>query len=115
MTQERAKQLLPCIQAFAEGKQIQYLIDDVWQDVSWPEWNDTTHYRIKPEFKKRLMTRNEILYFILTTPAVVVRYACGRGDFPQAFDYEANINLYEWAMISKNGTICEWHKFEVEE
>lgn len=53
MTRERAKELLPFIQAYAEGKVIQ------WRDATgkWgnhtdagyqPVWADTVEYRIRP-------------------------------------------------------------------
>lgn len=53
MTRERAKELLPVIQAYAEGKAIQArLVPERWQDYSGddpdfqnPEWL----WRIKPE------------------------------------------------------------------
>jgi hypothetical protein len=58
MNREQAKQLLPIIQAFAEGKTIQYRHGDVdWVDVapySVLDFNDdTSKYRIKPESKYR--------------------------------------------------------------
>lgn len=55
MTREGAKELLPIIQAFAEGKTIQYKSCCGWEDV-----NDSVlfvgqpyEYRIKPETKYR--------------------------------------------------------------
>ena len=56
---ERAKELLPIIQAFAEGKKIELaLFDDdgaisEWSDVHFPKWLDNHIYRIKPEPKYR--------------------------------------------------------------
>ena len=59
MTREEAKELLPIIQAFAEGKTIQVKITD----DRWTDWKDKTdglnfnsgpqNYRIKPEPKYR--------------------------------------------------------------
>lgn len=52
MNRERAKELLPIIQAFAEGKGIQTrnkLTD--WLDVNQPSWVEHQEYRIKPEPK----------------------------------------------------------------
>jgi hypothetical protein len=51
MTPERAKELLPIIQAFAEGKTIEcnHYIDNIWVSVSNPSWVEGCHYRIKPE------------------------------------------------------------------
>ena len=57
MTREEAKQLLPIIQAFAEGKTIQVRINN---DSSWTDLLDTKleicnlyEYRIQPEPKYR--------------------------------------------------------------
>lgn len=54
MTREEAKELLPIIQAWAEGKNIQYLSDGEWRDINQA---DVTcypdKYRIKPEPKYR--------------------------------------------------------------
>jgi hypothetical protein len=53
MTRERAKELLPIIQAFIEGKTIQYKRKDVWEDCFYQTdicfEHSSTNYRIKPE------------------------------------------------------------------
>ena len=51
MTREEAKELLPVIQAFAEGKTIEYYDynDDDWIETSTPIWQVGVKYRIKPE------------------------------------------------------------------
>lgn len=50
MTREKAKALVPFIQAFAEGKTIQVQIGSGWDDVNDPNFNnDPAIYRIKPE------------------------------------------------------------------
>ena len=54
MTREEAKELLPIIQAFAEGKNIQYKDDmDRWVDIKNPSFKSFFEYRIKPEPKYR--------------------------------------------------------------
>ena len=59
MTREQAKELLPIIQAYAEGKTIQYRrsAEGKWEDVTFGEnlsFIDTSsNYRIKPEPKYR--------------------------------------------------------------
>ena len=55
MDRERAKELLPIIQAFAEGKKIECSVkgDDAWSDTFHPTWIDSRDYRIKPEPKYR--------------------------------------------------------------
>ena len=56
MTREEAKELLPIIQAFAEGKVIQFKssITNEWRDFNEPAFNGLPdNYRIKPEPKYR--------------------------------------------------------------
>lgn len=59
MDRERAKELLPIIQAFAEGKKVEMALFDndgaisEWADVHFPKWLDNHIYRIKPEPKYR--------------------------------------------------------------
>ena len=55
MTRKEAKELLPVIQAFAEGKKIEYYDDndDEWIETSTPVWQVGVKYRIKPELKYR--------------------------------------------------------------
>lgn len=52
MNREEAKKLLPIIQAFAEGKTVQYKnYEGKWEDTPDPEWYSGDKYRIKPEPK----------------------------------------------------------------
>lgn len=54
MTREEAKELLPIIQAYAEGKTIQYFDKDLnWQDFDDHSFSGCISYRIKPEPKYR--------------------------------------------------------------
>lgn len=57
MTREEAKELLPIIQAYAEGKTIQQRIqvgdEDEWVDDNLPLVIIPSTYRIKPEVKYR--------------------------------------------------------------
>lgn len=56
MDAQRAKELLPIIQAFADGKQIQFKSvcknKWEWKDVEDPQWFDRNEYRVKPEPKE---------------------------------------------------------------
>ena len=51
MTRDEAKKLLPVIQAYVEGKEIQVRErdDNTWFDVCNPSFNPTDEYCIKPE------------------------------------------------------------------
>ena len=53
MTREEAKELLPIIQAFADGKTIQVWYNDTWQDDEYPSFVELNLFRIKPEPKYR--------------------------------------------------------------
>ena len=56
MNRNRCKELLPIMQAFAEGKTIQCkdVEDDDWKDIKYPTFNDAyVNYRIKPEEEYR--------------------------------------------------------------
>ena len=60
MTRKEAKELLPIIQAFAEGKTIQYEASDGWIDLDrLVALSDTSKYRIKPEPKYRPFKNQE--------------------------------------------------------
>ena len=62
MTREEAKEYLPIMQAFAEGKQIQYLDDHgFWNDIKTCVSFDynISCYRIKPEIKYRPFKNQE--------------------------------------------------------
>lgn len=58
MTRGEAKELLPVIQAFAEGKKIEYY-DDEWIETSTPVWQVGVKYRIKPEPKYKPFKNQE--------------------------------------------------------
>ena len=54
MNREQAKELLPIIQAFAEGKTVQYKTEIEWIQTNVPTFNPYLwEYRIKPEPKYR--------------------------------------------------------------
>lgn len=54
MTREEAKELLPIVQAYAEGKTIQLLDGSKWLDVYETDFHESpVKYRIKPEPKYR--------------------------------------------------------------
>ena len=53
MTREEVKELLPIIQAFADGKTIQLFTNGIWEDAKNPTFESGAVYRIKPEPKYR--------------------------------------------------------------
>lgn len=67
MTREEAKELLPIIHAWAEGKNIQFLSDGEWHDINQADLTCyPDKYRIKPEPKYRpFKTKEECLQEML--------------------------------------------------
>lgn len=60
MTREEAKKFLSIIEAWAEGKMIQYKFVDGWRDANIePLLGDISKYRIKPEQKYRAFKTQE--------------------------------------------------------
>ena len=53
MAREEAKELLPIIQAFAEGKTIQDWINDTWKDKEYTSFGELSQSPIKPQPKYR--------------------------------------------------------------
>ena len=50
MNREKASELLPIIQAFADGKDIQcHQMNDTWKTIETPQFNEIAEYRVKPE------------------------------------------------------------------
>ena len=49
MTREEAKELLPIMQAFADGKTIQLFTNGIWEGAENPSFEELSRYRIKPE------------------------------------------------------------------
>lgn len=55
MNRQEAKELLPIIQAFAEGKTIEFRTNSIskWIETTTPKFDLLHEYRIKPEPKYR--------------------------------------------------------------
>lgn len=55
MTREETAERIKIMQAYVDGKRIQYAEDDtdVWHNIDEPDWHSDYEYRIKPEPKYR--------------------------------------------------------------
>lgn len=55
MTREETAERIKIMQAYVDGKRIQYAEDDtdVWHNIDEPDWYSNYDYRIKPEPKYR--------------------------------------------------------------
>ena len=85
MNRDRAKKLLPIMQAFAEGKDIQYHDHKDGWVTDDPEFHEDLEYRIKPE--------PEVIYF--NKKKLGERFSYGyhneiraRMDAQAGYDYE---------------------------
>ncbi|WQZ00909.1 hypothetical protein [Stenotrophomonas phage StenR_269] len=91
MNREQAKQLLPLITAFAEGKEIQFrnYPQGMWHPSVEPGWNGDVEYRIKPE------------------PVVVEKWAAIRHQDGNLFmfDSEKDANIFAKSYISATYTV----------
>ena len=59
MTREEAKELLPIIKAFAEGKSVQFNDEGNWYKTENPAFASGTMYRIEPQPKYRPFKNQE--------------------------------------------------------
>ena len=60
MTREEAKELLPILKAFAEGKAIEFrTIEGTWEELPDPLFQNPYKYRIKPEPRYRPFKNQE--------------------------------------------------------
>jgi len=75
-----------------------------------------TYWSIKPEPKKRLMTREEAMGFCLHTPGIVVRIDVGVWSLPKSFVFSVSTSRYDWAIMDIHGRVIDGpHTFEVED
>lgn len=55
MTREQTAERIKVMQAYVDGKKIQWAYDstDIWFDTGYPQWKPDIDYRIKPEPKSQ--------------------------------------------------------------
>lgn len=60
MNREQAKRLLPIIQAFADGEDVQseVICENGWADISYPDFDPVYKWRIKPKPLERWLVVN---------------------------------------------------------
>ena len=116
MTREEVKAKLPIIEAFAEGKTIQFYEDGKWFDIYETDFNySTDKYRIKPEPKYRPfksqeecwqeMQKHQPFGWVKEKVSVMLYLINGISDMSIVImeditSFEEAINIYEF----KDGT-----------
>ena len=104
MTREEAKELLPIIQAFAEGKAIQFKTKYVdWIETDCPTWVKQSQYRIKPEPKYRPFKSQEECWNEMLK----------HQPFGWVRSKKCNALLWNVTSINKDDItiICDYYKF----
>lgn len=120
MTRERARELLPIMKAYSEGKDLQckhktHSPDIPWENALYPTFSSDLIYRVKPEpkyipftFEDRDMFKDRWIYskeygnltkIIHIEDDSVRSVTIGTGD---AFSYSELLNLYTF----EDGTPC---------
>lgn len=78
-SQEQTKQMIEVMQAFADGKAIQYCLRDreeIWGDIKEPLWAwESSDYRVKPEA--------ELTHNFKTGDEVILKCSCKGGALTQ--------------------------------
>ena len=104
MTREALSKHWNVIQAFKEGKQIQYndSVPQIWQDTTDPQFKLAVEYRVKPEATKRIPTIEEVEQWFLDN---------------KVFRYKNTDNLARINKISKGSfePICITHWISIKE
>lgn len=102
LSREELKLLLPIMQAFVEGKEVQvkdpYKIDGKWVDTPNPSWDRDLAYRIKPEVLKV----ESYAVVLADTGTVVALYYSERDA--NLYISNCTINHKNWAVIKLEGT-----------
>lgn len=126
MTREKAKKLLPIIEAYAGGKTIQHFIAGDWHDIEDCDFSyEAENYRIKPRIKKVPMTYEDFLkieeqiwikYLAQNESSIVITISNNGFRFADVYNsirfftfIEAHERGFKWSTDRVN-----WRKFEKE-
>lgn len=125
MNREEAKERAEIMIAYANGAKIEFFsrLHNGWTEVlGEPTFDVSDTYRIKPELKKRLMTREEAIYLSTTTLGMVILFLNDNSPMMRPAQFVewsssqvANMDYARWAIINKSGEPVDgWNTFEVE-
>ena len=118
MNKERAKELLPIIEAFVNGKVIEYLFVGEWRVATCPDWTPGVKYRIRQEpklvpftFEDNLLFRDKWIQYkngyknpkykiIIYDEFKITIIGCNRNSFD--YTYEKFMQVFEF----EDGSPC---------
>lgn len=107
MTREEAKELLPIIKAYSEGKEIEYKDYGKWGVLGNPLFNDEPNkYRIKPETKYRPFKDAEECFNEMGKhqPFGYIKYKDRNSYFPISFGDNSDFDYLLENRIFADGT-----------
>jgi hypothetical protein len=126
MTREEAKQLLPVIQAYAEGEEVQYYYKngEKWCGIEEPSFNPNTKWRIKPEPKYRPFENakecwNEMLkhqpfgWIKVKDQEIYLQTLSVDNEGVMLCDYEENTILYDYNYAATLFTFIDDKPFSI--
>ena len=107
ITRENAKELLPIIKAYSEGKKIQFFDDEKWVDREILSFDSEFHrYRIKPEPKYRPFKDAEECFNEMGKhqPFGYIKYKDRNSYFPISFGDNSDFDYLLENRIFADGT-----------
>lgn len=114
MNREKAKALLPVIQAYIDGRQMQASYEDgPWEDIAEPSFNfHIAQYRPKPEPKWRAWTHDECPQNFIVSNKVTprtVRVAVKQSGYDHV-RFFLEIGEVGQARISFDDLLLDWNR-----
>ena len=107
ITRENAKELLPIIKAYSEGKEIEFFDDEKWVDREILSFDSEFHrYRIKPEPKYRPFKDAEECFNEMGKhqPFGYIKYKDRNSYFPISFGDNSDFDYLLENRIFADGT-----------
>ena len=107
ITREKAKELLPILKAYSEGKKIQFFDDEKWVDREILSFDSEFHrYRIKPEPKYRPFKDAEECFNEMGKhqPFGYIKYKDRNSYFPISFGDNSDFDYLLENRIFADGT-----------
>lgn len=74
---------------------------------------DIIAYRVV-EQDNRIMTRDEVLWFVTNTPGMLTKLVSGEWLFPFCHNFQMPIDQYQWCIPQHPGDYSDVHQFEVD-
>lgn len=112
MTKEATKNLIAVMQAYVDGKQIQYTDaeSENWIDIESPEWDPNYDYRVKPESSYRSFRNAEDCW-----QEMLKHQPFGWVKFCGTYSAVVAVSNVDVSVVTVNGDVVVVPFFEVKE